>query len=392
VSAVKPAPDKLFGDFQRTDSSPARDTEPSFDYLNRSAGAFWDNVRTELERWYSGYPDANCDLRSRFQDPDEHQHLAAWWELYTHTLFRRLGYEVEVHPQMSGSTKNPDFLVSCESTSLYVECVTMFGDTNVDNPAGRAWICECTNRAKHPDFMVNLDIEQVGTGQPRVSQVTQPLEQWLATLDADAIRADVEAGLDGPRFELTVRDWKLHFEAWPVPPERRGQHRRMIAIYPTPGAVMIKDVAEVRKRVDKKGAKYGSGKLDKPLVVALLCWNNVDDDDLMKALFGSTVVEWLPGQRESIKSVRIPDGYWRPGADRRGTRVSAVLFGNTLRQWRVASELPELWINPWASTPIPQIPPFATLAVDADGNLVCDAATRSGAAVFGLPPEWPNNA
>jgi hypothetical protein len=391
VSAVKPAPDKLFDDCQRTDASPARDIEPSFNFLNRSAGAFWDNVRSELERWYAEYPDASCDLRSRFQDSDEHQHLAAWWELYTYTVFRRLGYEVEVHPPMSASTKNPDFLISRESTSFYVECVTMFDDASIDNPAGRAWICECTNRAKNPDFMVNLDIGQVGTGQLRVSEVTQPLEEWLATLDADATRADAETGLDGPRFELTVRDWKLHFEAWPVPPERRGKHRRMIAIYPTPGAVMIKDVAEVRKRLDKKGAKYGSGKLDKPLVIALLCWNNVDDDDLIKALFGSTVVEWLPGQPHSIKSVRIPDGYWRPGADRRGTRVSAVLFGNTLRQWRVACELPQFWINPWASTPIPQIPPFATLAVDADGNFVCDKATRSGAAIFGLPPQWPNN-
>jgi hypothetical protein len=228
VSAVKPAPDKLFGDFQRTDSSPARDTEPSFDYLNRSAGAFWDNVRTELERWYAEYPDASRDLRSRFQDPDEHQDLAAWWELYTHTLFRRLGYEVEVHPPMSGSTKNPDFLVSGESTSFYVECVTMFGDANVDNPAGRAWICECTNRAKHPDFMVNLDIEQVGIAQPGVSQVTQPVEDWLETLDADAIRADVEAGLDGPRLDLTVRD-----------PRARPDHRKLVPMKRKPTVAVI---------------------------------------------------------------------------------------------------------------------------------------------------------
>jgi hypothetical protein len=247
----------LFDDKPRSDSAPKRDTESSYQFLNRRYGGFWEHVRDVIDGWYAEFPDNEYDLRNRFCEADERQHLAAWWELYTYTLFRRLGYSVEVHPQLA-NRKNPDFLVSRAPHSIYVECVTMFGDDGTDNPAGRAWICECTNRAKDPDFMVNLDIEQVGTGQPRVSQVTQPLEEWLATLDADAIRADVEAGLDGPRFELTVRDWKLHFEAWPVPPERRGKHRRMIAIYPTPGAVMIKDVAEVRKRLDKKGSKYGS--------------------------------------------------------------------------------------------------------------------------------------
>jgi len=29
--------------------------------------------------------------------------------------------------------------------------------------------------------------------------------------------------------------------------------------------------------------------------------------------------------------------------------------------------------------------------VDAHGNLVSDAASRSGADIFGLPPQWPNN-
>jgi hypothetical protein len=331
------------------------------------------------------------DLRSRFQDPDERQHLAAWWELYTYTLDERLGYQVDVHPELPLGTKNPDFLVSRDSTSFYVECVVMFSDDGTENPAGRAWICECTNRAKNPDFMVNLHIEEVGTEQPRVREIAKPLEDWLATLDADALRAQIEAGQEQPRFDLTVRDWKLVFEAWPLLPDRRGKPRRMIAIYPTPGAVMIKDAEEIRKRLDKKGSKYGSGKLDKPLLIALLCRDNVDEPDLTKALFGSTVLAWLPGDPQSVQSFRVPDGYWRPGTDPRGTRVSAVLFGNTLRAWRVASELPELWINPWASTPIPQLPAFATLAVDADGNFVSGSTTRTTADIFGLPPEWPNS-
>lgn len=381
---------KLFDEGPRSDTAPRRDTEGSYEFLNRRAGTFWDRTRKVIDEWYAEFPDDTNDLRKRFQDKSERQHLAAWWELYIRTLFWRLRYDVKVHPEVLGTTKNPDFLISNDSTSFYVECVTMFGDDGLDNPAGWAWICECTNRAKHPDFMVNLDIEKVGTEQPRVTEITKPLENWLENLDADAIRADIEAGRQPPRFELTVRDWKLIFEPWPVLPEKRGNHRRMIAVYPTPGAVWIKDVEEIRKRLDKKGAKYGSGKLDKPLIVALLCWDAVDEPDLTKALFGSTAVTWLTNDPTSVRSIRVPDGYWRPGTDARGSRVSAVLFGNYLRPWRVADMLPELWINPWASMPVPDVPPFATLAVDADGNFVTGAATRTAEEVFGLPPQSPN--
>jgi hypothetical protein len=101
----------------------------------------------------------------------------------------------------------------------------------------------------------------------------------------------------------------------------------------------------------------------------------VDESHLRKALFGSEQLTWLhdrvtgsvvPG---SIQTKRIPDGYWRP-VDERGTRISAVLFGNTISASSVASNLPELWINPRATTPLPGL--------------------ATGADLFGLPPEWPN--
>jgi hypothetical protein len=329
-------------------------------------------------------------VRSRFRESDERQHLPAWWELYIYTLFRRLGYEVEPHPSISGVRGKPDFLVNRGSDSFYVECTALFGEDDIENPDGQAWVCECTNRAKNPDFMVDFEIAHVGTERPKVREITQPLEEWLATLDADAVDADVKAGRDSPRLELPVRDWKLVFSAYPVLPERRGDPRRIIAVYPSRDTVAINDFEQVHDKLEKKGSKYGSGKLDRPLVVAVLCWDAVDETDLTAALFGSLVVSFLRDDPQSARTVRIPDGYWRPGPVPRGTRVSAVLFGNTLRAWRVASELPELWINPWASTPIPELPAFATLAVDADGNFVSNNATRTAADIFGLPPEWTN--
>jgi len=188
---VKPVPDKLFDEGQRSDSSPARDTEPSFRFLNRRAGAFWDRVRDETDTWYADFPDDNRDLRNRFRKDEKDQHLAAWWELYMHRLFRRLGYKVEVHPDLSGARSKPDFLVSEESAGLYVESAAIFNSDDIENAAGRAWICECVNSAQNTDFMVDLDIEEVGIQQPRRRQIVAPLEEWLATLDWAAARADL---------------------------------------------------------------------------------------------------------------------------------------------------------------------------------------------------------
>jgi hypothetical protein len=81
---------KLFDDEVEHYGGPATDTESSFHFLNRAQDSSWQKVREVLDEWYSHHPDPGGDLRSRFQQYDNRQHTSAWWELYTHALFRRL--------------------------------------------------------------------------------------------------------------------------------------------------------------------------------------------------------------------------------------------------------------------------------------------------------------
>jgi hypothetical protein len=167
---------------------------------------------------------------------------------------------------------------------------------------------------------------------------------------------------------------------------------------PTPTPNFSRDIEKIRAKLDEKGGnKYSSldQPLDKPLVAALQLWHHVDEVELRNVLFGTEQVEWLVDNAtgsvvpESIRDVRVPDGYWRPSFDPRGTRISGVLFGNTLSAYSVTSKLPELWLNPWAATPLPGLEPFQTRYVDDDSNLATREATDTAAAVFKLPPEWP---
>jgi len=48
---------KLFDESARFDNRPGRRLEPSFAFLDRRAGAFWDRVRDELETCYVAFPE-----------------------------------------------------------------------------------------------------------------------------------------------------------------------------------------------------------------------------------------------------------------------------------------------------------------------------------------------
>lgn len=384
-------PDALFDDVSRSDSGPGRHTEKSFHFLNRRAGAFWDRVRGHLESSYAAFPDEHKrGLVTRLRHDNERQHLPAWWELYTFTLFDRLGYTIEVHPELPGSTKNPDFLVSKGSTNMYVEAALVFNDD--PNSDAWNWVCDCVNDAKNPDFMVDLAIPTVGKQRPAKRKIIDPLQDWLATHDADQVQADKDAGRPLPHTQLPAGDWVLDYTAVPVLPDRRGIPRRLIAIYPTRPADFTRDVKQLRKTLKDKGSKYSKlyKPLDKPLIIAITTWNCFDEFELTNTLFGSDVLE-IPQDRQRVpRRYRKRDGYWQPGAKPRGARVSALLFGDTMRAWRVASKLPELWINPWPVNPMSPLPPFATVTVEGSRLTRADAS-KTAAELFDLSPQWPNS-
>jgi hypothetical protein len=142
-----------------------------------------------------------------------------------------------------------------------------------------------------------------------------------------------------------------------------------------------------------KGSKYSKldNPLNKPLIMAITTWNSLDEFELTNTLFGSDVLEILRNPQGVARRFRKRDGYWRPGAKPRGARVSAVLFGDTMRAWLVASKLPELWINPWPLNPMSPLSPFGTVAVDDAGILTRTDASKTAAELFDLSPQWPNS-
>lgn len=359
------SPVTLFDQFERDQPGPFPYSASSFEFLDRVAGERASAIRELLEDWFREYPDdtpadkSKTKLRKAFQNRDEGQHLGAWWELYIHTLFRRLGYSVTVHPEVAGISTRPDFIVNSGPSSMYVECTVVSATDGpiTQNPAVEAAIYDAINTVTNPNFLITLTIKQEGTEQPSVRRIAGPLESWLGTLDPDEVLTDVESARQRgelavvPKLDLQVRDWVLTFKAWPNPPDQRYGGGRLLGALPASGAFVETNVKRIYEAVKDKGGHYGKlGMLEYPLVVAVLSVNNfAGEEDVTDAMFGGKAIRVLPGDRASVQYYRKSDGYWRGPDSDRGARVSAVLFSHDMRPWSVESHLPSVWINPWAT-------------------------------------------
>jgi hypothetical protein len=274
---------------------------------------------------------------------------------------------------------------------MYVECVVFLsgvGPVRGQGGGERSWIFTATNQAEDPNFMVDIEIHQSGAQRPRASDIVRPLEEWLSSLDPDTVSGQIDAGLGAPELVIKPRGWIIEYSAWPLLPESRGGHGRLIGAYPMAGGFTNNETSRYRDIVSKKGGRYGQP--DKPFVVAVHNTSGfLDQGEVAEALFGSHAFEYNPEQAQIVKTVRRRDGYWRQGQPARGARVSAVLDGENIYPWCVAAQLPKLWLNPWAAIPVDAAPPFTTFIAHDTGEIYQRESGTAAEAVFGVSSDWP---
>jgi hypothetical protein len=378
----------LFDEFERTDASPAGYEEDTFSFLNRVDQPFWQRVRDELERWYADYPDEEhgFGLRARFRDAAAAQHFGAWWELYLHRVFRCLGFDVEVEPNVVGG--RPDFRMTRDSDSFLLEAATSFSGI-VDeerHPEREAAILAAVDKAQNPNFFVRAAFVQVGEEQPKVREIVEPLEAWLEALDPDDVLR--RGYFDAPELCLPVRGWKLLFIAFAVRPEARGRpNHRLLGMGPG-GSGYVNDRDKLAATLARKGGKY---RPEEPFVLAVLLISDgtVDRQDIEAALLGPIAHRIDPDTRGIGPPFRQWNGFWIRGNTPRGTRVSAVLTGNNLLPWNVARLWPRLWPNPWASRPLRGSLPFPHGTANARGAVAYEEVAGAPHSILGLPEDWP---
>lgn len=387
-------PETLFDHFDRTDYSPAAGGESAFQFLNRVDGAYWDQIRNLIERWYARYPaEVRLDLRGRLRSDDNDQHAGAAWELYLHAVFANLDYSLVVHPSLDDQNARPDFLVSKGAQAFYLEAVTLLeAEAESQAEARVSLVYDAINRKVHHDrFYLAIEQARIGRTQPRLKALFAQLNHWLRILDYDALVRLSAQPHRLPTTKWSGGDWSFTFRVLPIRPDRpKSNVSRIIGIEHARGR-MVNDHEVIGDRLRRKVRKYGP--LTHPFIIALNYrrWT-ASEDQLQKALFG-----YLDEGSEGMRTGTLPDhwptslrGLWTSRAGPKETSLTGVLCVEHFTLARPTEFMPTLWLNPWADSTPMTVPPFTIVHIDQHTGIKSiikpKVATRT---LIGVDSTWP---
>ncbi len=280
----------LFDDFNRTYDGPASYNEDRYHFFNRSARPASACIRETLETWFTHYPDNNkTELKARFQSESD----SAFYELFLHELFLKIGCEVVVHPRAGDRSKTrPDFLAKFPcGDEAFVEAV-LSQDESEEERASRARLdalFDEVNKVKSPDFFLNvLSVKNPQGIQPSGRKLRRLLSERLNGLNPDGTWETLtKYGIDAmPKWTFSDRDFALEVAPMPKSPEARGKPGHRLIGVVSEGVHWGGSAAGLRSSITAKAKQHG--RFNKPYVIAvnsLSKWGT-DEDDISEAFYG----------------------------------------------------------------------------------------------------------
>ncbi|MFL9996244.1 hypothetical protein PQR34_34625 [Paraburkholderia sediminicola] len=383
----------IFGNnIDRTRLDGKREDEGDFDYLNVSNRAEAARVRDFLESCLGEYPNEHrAEIIQRLRESDI-QFASAAFELFLYACFLRMGWTVDVHPEVpDGNGRRPDFRVHTGTAeAFYVEATLarQFSDAELAAERRKAEVLRAIDDMPCPDFVLDLDVE----GSPRTNvprkNLRHRIRRWIDSLDASAVEAQIREGHAREELRYEHDGWTILIRAIPRRPGR-ASGGRTIGIRSL-GIRSVNIAQAVKSAAKSKASRYGN--LDLPLVVAINVEEEFADVTLERdALFGQLQF-WIPrdGSHGQRQVVRLPDGVWHGPHGPQHTRLSGVWLFRRFDPWHfVARGSNLLYVNLWATLPVPPGAlqfPHATVE---NGRLVEHEGTAFRD-VFGLDANWPN--
>jgi hypothetical protein len=316
-------------------------TESIYDDLNRSARPGSAASRALIESWMKSVPAAErASIRLRFRSGNDVQFASAMQELTMHELLRRQRCKLRFHPNVPGTTKQPDFKVKQPGASdfLLEACVS----TNIaSGPQGG----QRANRLR--DFLERLDLKGYVIAIDQLTEGSNDLSQrLLARHIEDGIGAAAVGYAPGsisiPPLS-TADGWNIRLTAFPT--SQYGV-RGSTVMQEAWGRTWNGSSDPLLDSLKKKGSRY-SAQLTMPYVIAV---NSLDvmrtDHDFQKTLFGDALQSnTAPGSRSF--------SFWGTAKAPTHRRVSAVLFTTNL--WPATLLMGQvyacIYLNPWANQP-----------------------------------------
>jgi hypothetical protein len=385
----------VFDQIERVELGPRPYAQPDFNYLNGSARQGVQAIRHTIEEWFLHYPnDDRAELRTRLRSEDNYQHRSAFFELFLHELLLRLGCDVEVHPQVAGTQRHPDFHVqSPMGHACYLEAILASDETREESAANARMnqVYDALNRLNSPDFYIGMNLGGAPATPPSARHIRTFLSRHLAQLNFDDI-ADLfrDGGFRAlPHWQYQHDGWSIELFPLPKSDQNRGRGGiRPIGIQFEPMRLLQTREA-IRDSVLEKAGRYGE--LGQPYVIAVNVLSaHLDRIDVMEALFGFEQFRYRPGALPQQPELgRAPNGAWFGPAGIQNTRVSAALVFPNLSQSSLCWTIPCIYHNPWAAHRYAGELDRLNGGVPRDAQYMDFQDGESLRSIFDLREDWP---
>lgn len=314
-----------------------------FGFLDRTGSTFFEPVRDLLETWVGRVPSEHrAGIVGNLTGGDD-TFESALWELYLYVAATGTGNHVEIHPDVPGRSKHPDFLVH-STTPYYLEAVAV-GRPPADVAADRRLrdLETVLDQVRVDGVTLVFDYHQIGARPVRAAKLRDQLLQWLSSLDLAGLAAQADAYrvyASRPTFQFEDDGWVLTFEALPTKSGVSGGSP-LIGIRGSGRAKGVDNRTGLQRALDSKTNKYGT-QLPYPLVTAVLSNTTFPtrEYDVSAVLYGLTA---LPPASVVDPADLHADGHWRTKNGWRRSHNPNVIVAAGLKLYNLASVTLTLW-------------------------------------------------
>jgi len=369
----------IFASSDRGDRSPRRPNESSFAFLNRSGSDFFVPVRELLLRWVDALPsDARPEVVGKLSSGDDHAFDGAFWELYLHQLLTGSGVDVEVHPDVPGTSKHPDFLVHA-AQPFYLEASKVGAPPEKLTSERRLRDVEAIlHSTRVYGWTLSFTWHRIGPRPLRATGLRNRLVAWLDGLDR--FRGDDEYA-DRPLFSYDEDGWKLSFTALPVGSDQAS----LVAIRGAGRASGVDNKSGLDRVLSVKSRRYGTN-LPYPLVTAILSNTEFPTRlyEVQPTLYGR---HWLGPSQVTDFTELSTDGHWRTTRGWRRSHNPYVIVGSGIHLYTMHKTVPWLWrtLDPsvTADLDMPWAAPVDVTVAEPKAPLA-----RANLAALGVTDDW----
>ena len=333
---------KVFNSGPRTDRTPRHANESGFAFLDRTASAYFEPVRDLLESWVADLSDEHrAGVVGQLTSGEDAAFESAFWELYLYKVTTGEGNHVELHPDVAGSAKHPDFLVHA-ADPYYLEAVSV--GTHPKKLALKRRLAEVEavlDGVRVEGLTLSAEWYLVGDTPIRATKLRDELLGWIDTVYREQLLDRYQAGdrrhdqLATYRFEEA--GWLLTFTALPT----GGRNMPLIGMRGPGRAVGVDNKTGLRRVLDNKVNRYGT-QPPYPLVTAVL--SNTEyptrDYDIQSVLYGEHA---LPPRQVIDLTELYTDGHWRTRRGWQRSHNPNVVTASDLSLLSMKDVVPRLW-------------------------------------------------